>query len=53
MHQPSQLVAIDALASYIRTVRYLVVRRPDMSYRQQLVRFAMAPFSSVPVTKGD
>ncbi|TMR10505.1 glycosyltransferase [Nonomuraea turkmeniaca] len=35
------------LAAYIRTVRYLIVRRPDMTYRQQLLRFAMAPLSSL------
>jgi hyaluronan synthase len=36
-----------ALLSYLRSVRYLIVRRPDMTYRQQLAMFAMAPFSSL------
>lgn len=36
-----------ALLAYLRSVRYLIVRRPDMTYRQQLAMFAMAPFSSL------
>ncbi|WP_329131576.1 glycosyltransferase family 2 protein [Streptomyces sp. NBC_01476] len=33
--------------SYVRSVRYLVVRRPDQSYASQLGSFALAPLSSL------
>lgn len=40
-------VAYMAGLSYIRSVRYLVVRRPDQSYWSQLLTFALAPLSSL------
>ncbi len=33
--------------SYVRSVRYLVVRRPDQTYASQLASFALAPLSSL------
>lgn len=33
--------------SYLRSVRYLIIRRPDQTYRSQLLTFAMAPLSSL------
>lgn len=33
--------------SYLRSLRYLIIRRPDQTYRSQLVTFALAPLSSL------
>jgi hyaluronan synthase len=41
------LLGFMALLACIRSVRYLILRRPDQSYRRQLTTFAMAPFSSL------
>lgn len=35
------------LLSYVRSVRYLSVRRPDQTFLSQLVTFALAPVSSL------
>ncbi|WP_055589319.1 glycosyltransferase [Streptacidiphilus griseoplanus] len=39
------LVYLAGLA-WLRSLRYLIVRRPDMTYQQQLLQFALAPLSS-------
>ncbi|MER5178411.1 glycosyltransferase [Streptomyces sp. NPDC002896] len=36
-----------ALLSYVRSMRYFIVRRPDQTRLQQLVIFAMAPLSTL------
>lgn len=33
--------------SYVRSVRYLVIRRPDQTYASQLLSFALAPLASL------
>jgi hyaluronan synthase len=33
--------------SYLRSMRYLIIRRPDQTYRSQLLTFAIAPLSSL------
>jgi hyaluronan synthase len=40
-------IAYVAALSYIRSVRYLSLRRPDQSFRSQLLTFALAPLSTV------
>jgi hyaluronan synthase len=40
-------VVYTASLAYVRSVRYLVVRRPEQSYASQLFTFALAPLSSL------
>lgn len=46
-HAPWEYAVYLALLSYARSVRYLVVKRPDQSPSQQLFTYLLAPVSSM------